>query len=159
MKGSPEVIQALQAALAAESHLNLQYRLDRESLKLAGVKKVAGKIEGFADDAHRFRSKVNRQLLFLAEGMTGAASYAVPPVVEQASVTELLRNELALNMAICAGYERGIPVATAALDDETRNLFEHLVKWHHGHVRWLEQQLRLIAGYAGGESDYITTQV
>ena len=157
MKGSPEVVKVLQAALAAESHLNLQYRLDRESLKHAGIKRAGAKVKKFAHEAHGFRSAVNKQLLFLAGDQAGAATYSVAPVIEQATVAALFDNELKLNMTICATYEQNIQVAVQALDDETRNLFEHLIKWHHDHVRWIEQQIRLIGSL--GEGSYITTQV
>jgi bacterioferritin (cytochrome b1) len=163
MKGSPEVIKSLQGGVALEAHLNEQYRSDRDSLKHAGIKKAAGKIKGFAHQAHLWRSMIRKQLLFeTSDGTTveaGATAFSIPVIADRPTLTQLFQGELVENQAICAQYERNIPIAMAALDDETRNLWEHLIKWHHGHIRWIEAQLRAIASYASGESDYRTTQV
>jgi bacterioferritin len=153
MTGSPEVIQTLQAAMAAESHLNQQYRLDRQQLKFIGVKKPAATIKKFGDDTHDWLRAVTNRVLFLG----GATSYQSAPVVDQENVTSLLKNELALEMAIVQPYEEAVQIAMKALDDTTRNLFEHLLKWHQKHVAWLEQQLRLIN--AIGEQEYIAEQI
>lgn len=153
MKGSPEVVTALQAAISSEAHLHLQCRLDHRSLKFMGVKKVAKKVDSFGDDTHDFLKYVTKRVLFL----NGDPSYEIGKVTEQSTVTALLKNELALEMAIIAPYEDAVQTAMKALDDTTRNLFEHLVKWHQGHVEWLEQQLRLIQ--AMGETDYIAEQL
>jgi len=60
-------------------------------------------------------------------------------------------------MAILTPYEASVKIATTALDDTTRNLFEHLLKWHQKHVAWLEIQLRLIANL--GEKEYIAEKL
>jgi bacterioferritin len=153
MTGNPDVIKALQAAVAAESHLNIQYRLDWRSLKFLGVKKIACKIKSLGCDAHRFLKKVTDRLLLLG----GNPGYVAAPVTEQPTLTATFQAELALEMAIIQPYEEAIQTSMKALDDTTRNLFEHLLKWHQQHVGWLEQQLRLIAGI--GEDEYIAEKM
>lgn len=153
MKGNLDVIKGLQAAAAQEAHLNLQYRLNARSLKFMGLKKLTCKMKTFGDGAHCFLKKVTDRILFL-EGDPG---YDAAPVVEQTSVTALLQNALALEMAIVAPYEQNIQTAMKALDDTTRNLFEHLLKWHQEHIGWLEQQLRLIDGL--GEAEYMAEKL
>ena len=57
-------------------------------------------------------------------------------------------------MGIVQPYEQSVQIAMKVLDDTTRNLFEHLLKWHEQHVAWLEGQQRLMASM-GGEAEYI----
>jgi bacterioferritin len=153
MKGSPEVLKALQTGADAEATLNLTYRLDRRSLKFMGLKKLEGKMEAYGDDGHKFLKLVTDRILFLG----GSPSYTLAKITEQATVTALLKNNLALENAIIAPYEQAVQVAMKALDDTSRNLFEHLLKWHEDHVAWLEIQLRLIDGM--GEAEYIAEKL
>ena len=164
MQGDPKVIEVLRFAIAQEAHLNAQYRSDWRVLKFAGLKKLANVAHGFGDDAHRWLKKVQDRVLLL-EGDIG---YTPGPVIEVKSanspVVSLFKAELALEMGIVKPYEQAIQTCMTALDDTSRNLFEHLLKWHQegekkqiGHVLWLEQQLRLIA--AIGESEYIAEQL
>lgn len=153
MKGNLDVIKALQAAAAQEAHLNLQSRLDARSLKFMGVKKLACKVKKIGDNSHCYLKKVTDRILFLG----GDPSYEIAEVAEQKSVTDLLKNTLALEMAIVEPYEQNIQTAMKALDDTTRNLFEHLLKWHEAEVGWIEQQLRLIDGL--GEAEYMAEKL
>lgn len=153
MKGSAPVLETLQSAAAAEAHLNLQYRLDARSLKFMGIKQVAKKTDEFGSDTHDFLKYVTKRILFLE----GDPSYQIPKIVEQSTLTALFKAELALELAIVKPYEDAVQVAMNALDDTTRNLFEHLLKWHEKHVDWLERQLRLIEGM--GEATYISAKL
>lgn len=154
MNGNPEVIGTLQSALASEAHLNLQYRHDWRIVKFMGVKKTSKKIDGLGSDAHRFMKKVADRVLFLG----GDTTYQVAAIVDQSTLTDIFRSELTLEMAIIQPYEAAVQIAMKALDDTTRNLFEHLLKWHQDHVAWLEQQLRLIS-MLGGEAEYIAERL
>lgn len=153
MKGSPQVIETLQSAAAAEAHLNLQYRLDTRLLKFMGIRQVAKHADEYGNDTHDFLKYVTKRILFLE----GDPSYQIPKVVEQSTLTALLKAELALELAIVKPYEDAVQVAMKALDDSTRNLFEHLLKWHEKHVDWLERQVRLIEGM--GEATYISAKL
>lgn len=153
MKGNLDVIKALQMAAAQEAHLNLQCRLDARSLKFMGLKKLACKVDKIGSHAHCYLKKVTDRVLFLG----GDPSYEVIEIEEQKSVTGLFQNTLALEMAIVQPYEQGVQIAMKALDDTTRNLFEHLLKWHEKEIGWLEQQLRLIDGL--GEAEYMAEKL
>lgn len=153
MKGNLDVIRVLEVAAAEEAHLNLQYRLNARSLKFMGLKKLTCKMKKFGDGAHDFLKMLTDRILFLG----GDPGYDVAPVVEQTSVTALLNNALVLEMAIVEPYEQNIQIAMKALDDTTRNLFEHLLKWHQRHIGWLEQQLRLVDGL--GETEYMAEKL
>jgi bacterioferritin (cytochrome b1) len=56
-------------------------------------------------------------------------------------------------VTICGVYEKNIPVAMEAMDDQSRNLWEHLIKWHRGHQLWLEREINLIGVL--GETGYL----
>ena len=140
MKGNPQVIADLQSGYAREVNLHEQMRLDSRCLKFMGLDKVACKVKGLAGDVHYFRKCIVDRLLFLE----GDPSASIGSVKQQSDLTALLQNELAMTMAIVSPYEDAVATATAAKDDTTRNLFEHLLKWHEEHVCWLEKQLRLI---------------
>lgn len=154
MNGNPDVIRALQAALALEAQLNLKYRLDWRVLKFNGLRKLTGRFDQFGDDAHCWLEKVTDRILFLG----GDPSYAVAGALTRSpNLTEMIQADLALEMAIVEPYERAVQIAMAALDDTTRNLFEHLLKWHEKHVGKLEQMLRLIDGLT--EEEFIAEQL
>jgi bacterioferritin len=154
MKGSnPAVMQTLQFAASAEARLNMQYRLDNRWLKFAGVKKTAAKLKEFGDDAHCYMKQVTNRLLFLE----GKPTYAPGISETQPTLTATLQNDLALEMAIVTPYEAAVKTAVANSDDTSRNLFEHLLKWHEKHIGWLETQLRLIEGM--GEEEYIAEKL
>lgn len=145
MQGNPSVIKTLQAAMPAEAHLNLQYRMDQRLAHFMGYKKIAKDFEQFGDDAHTFLKKVSKQLLWLSgDGDVPTAEYAISKITEPGSIPDMCEAAQALETGICEAYEKAIQVCVAALDDETRNLYEHLIKWHHHHLRWLEKQARLV---------------
>jgi bacterioferritin (cytochrome b1) len=78
-------------------------------------------------------------------------------VLDSASVTAMMQRELGLEMGIVEPYEKAVVVAQQALDDTTRNLFEHLLKWHQEHVDHLERELGLITKL--GEAGYFTARM
>ena len=158
MQGNVTVVQTLRAALPAEAHLNLQYRMDARLAKFQGYKKIAKKFSRFGDDTHYFLKRVTEQLLFLSgDGGEPTTEYTMPGIAEPPTVPAMFDAALAAERSICMAYENAIPVCVAALDDETRNLYEHLVKWHHDIVRWLEKQQRVIAEI--GVTNYLSEKL
>jgi bacterioferritin (cytochrome b1) len=149
VNSNDSVLTSLRAALPGEATLNLQYRMNTRVLKMMGVKKTADKMSDYADDAHQFLKKLSKQLLNLG----GSSDYSPRAITQPATLTAMLTQAVADEKTICDAYERNIQVAVKALDDMTRNLWEHLIKWHRGHQFWLERQLRLIAELT--EKDYI----
>jgi len=154
MNGNSEVIKALQAALAVEAHLNVQYRHDWRIVKFMGIRKVSRKIHKLGTETHGFMKKVADRILLLG----GDTNYEIGHISDQATLSEIFQNELLLEMAIIGPFEAAVQIAMKALDDTSRNLFEHLLKWHEEHVAWLEQQLRLIKTL-GGEAEYIAEKL
>ncbi|SRR5216684_318462 len=156
MRGNPTVIKNFQDALPLEAHLNLQYRMNARLLRFDGLKKLGNKFTGFADDAHSWLKAVTNQLLFLSGDGTGSP-YQPAPVGQPGSVTAIITDSLAMVVQICDLYETNVVTASAAKDDLSRNLWEHLIKWHRDHQQWFEKQLRLIATLT--EKDYIAEKL
>ena len=153
MKGSAEVIETLRFGIMAERHLNLQYRADGRLVKFIGAKKTAKKLKSFGDDCHSYLKCLEDRCLFLGWKIVGP----IADITETDSLTESFKNELALEMAIVGPYEKAIQIAMQAFDDATRNLFEHLIKWHQQAIAWLECQLRLIEAIT--EPEYIAEKL
>jgi bacterioferritin len=153
MKGDPKVIAGLQAALAQEATLQLQYQADARQLKSMGLDGLASKVCGFGTDSKCFLKKLMRRLLLFRSPI----GYSPDAVVDRSDITELLSGELALEMAIVNPYEQQIQVAQKAFDDTTRNLYEHLLKWHQEHVEWIEKQQAQLDKV--GETDYFSEKM
>ena len=149
MKGNPEVIAVLQAALMGEAQLNLQYRMDWRSLKFFGIKKIAKKFHHLGSDAHEWMKHFTDRLLFLE----AKPAYSVPEIAEETTVTEIFKVALAMEMALIAPQEEAVQVCMKALDDTTRNLFEHVLKAREKRIAWLQQQFSLLTSL--GEQAYI----
>jgi bacterioferritin len=157
MKGSPKVIAVLQAALPMEATLNEQYRNDEALLRFWHLKKLPGKIDKFGDDAHQYRRMIGKRLLRISGDEPATAQFSIGPVKCPTSVTAMFSDDLASELAICTAYEDNVAICTAEKDDDSRNLFEHLIKWHHDSVAWLEAQLRLIKSL--GEQEYLAEKL
>jgi bacterioferritin len=151
--GDPKVIAVLHDALIYEAHMNLQYRLDQRLLKFMGAKKVASKFHAFGDDAHSWMGMLTKQILFLG----GDAAYQIPPITSPSTLTDLLQDALALEMATVQPFEQAIEICRLAFSDAERNIFEHLRKWENRHIGWLMTQLNLIGGI--GESEYLAEKL
>lgn len=153
MTGSPAVIASLRAAQDLEATLSLQYGLDASCLEDMGLKKLAKRADRYSDEAEDYLDKITDRILFLE----GDPSFNSANIKAQLSITDLLRNELDMEMLIVDPYEGSIQIAVAARDDTTRNLFEHLLKWHQKHIDWIEEQLTLID--ALGEVVFIAQKI
>ena len=156
MQGNPQVIANFRQALPLEAQLNIQYRMDLQLIKFLGAKKLAGKFHKFGDDAHDWMKAVTKQILFLT-GDRATEGYQMGPIVEPPTLTALFEDSLSREARICDLYETFIPVAMNALDDQSRNLWEHLIKWHRTHQLWLEQQLAIIT--ALNEREYLAEKL
>jgi bacterioferritin len=153
MKGDSKVIAGLQAALPLEATLQLQYQADARMLKEMGLKSLGSKASDHGDAARGFLDQLMKRLLFFQESV----AYAPDAVEDRSDISSLFAGELALEMAVVTPYEQQIRVATAALDDTTRNLYEHLLKWHQGHVKNIERQMALLDKL--GEQGYISAKI
>lgn len=153
MKGDPKVIKGLQAALSLEATLQLQYHADSRMLKAMGLKSLAHKASDYGEDGEGFLDMLMKRLLYFQQSV----AYDCDGVADRSDIAGLLAGELELETAVVDPYEQQIQVATAALDDTTRNLYEHLLKWHEQHVEKLEREQALLETL--GKEDYISARL
>ncbi len=153
MKGNQDVIAGLQAALGFEATLQLQYQADARMLKAMGLGSLASKASDYSTDSARFLRKLMKRLLLFRESV----GYSPGDVEDRSNVAELLAGELEMEMEIIEPYEQNVQVAMKALDNTTRNLYEHLLKWHQEHVEWIEKQQALIELL--GPQDYVSAKL
>jgi bacterioferritin (cytochrome b1) len=102
---------------------------------------------------HEWAADLRKWILVLG----GTVNYTPAPVAQHDTIADIFTSELALEMAFKAPSEAAIQVAMQALDDVSRNLFEHLLKASAHRIGWLEQQLRL--GQAIGWDEYTSAKI
>jgi bacterioferritin len=154
MKGDPKVLDCLEQAATFEAHLVLQYKLDARSLKDMGLKKLAKCAKKWRKQPDSFLKQITDRILFLE----GSPEYDGGKVADHTTVTELLQDELALEVAIIEPYEKFVVVCQQELDDTSRNLFEHALKAHEYNIEDIERELSLIKK-VGGEAAYIAARI
>lgn len=152
MKGDPTVLKNLQAAASLEATLANQYFLDHRLLKDMGLHGMK------AGDRFKLSQDILKCILDRILFLSGTPEYQVASAVDTNSVTDLLKNALALETALLSKFQGFLKQALEASDDNTRNLYEHWIKWHENHnIDWIEEQLSQIE--AIGEDDYIAQKI
>ena len=158
MKGDPKVIADLQKFLAMEIQLSAQYALDARTLRDLGLKSLGKRICNFGDDCEDYVKKLSKRLLFFGV----KPEYSLTLTVQtNDNLTGMFQAALDAEAEIVAAYNDAAIVAMNAKDDNTRNLFEHLIKFHEmnhsgktggAHIDWLQRKLAQIAEY--GEKEF-----
>lgn len=153
LDGSPEVITALQAVLAAEAHLNIQYRRDWRRVKVWGFKKVAAKLKDLGDNTHDFMKILQDRLSVLGGG---DAEYTIGAINAPPSLTAVFQGELQLEQQLIDLGRTAIRVSVTNGDEATAEKMRHIEERHEDAAIWLEQQLNLIDGFEedSGEARY-----
>lgn len=151
MKGSPVVIDLLMQAATMEAALVTQYHLDKVDAKFQRLKCVAKKLSEFGEDCESYLKEIDQHIFFLG----GSPAYSGGSASTSATITELYTRALACEVALVTAFNEFAIVCMNAKDDNTRNKFEHWIKWHEdNHIDWLEGQLASIEAL-GGEQQYL----
>lgn len=140
MKGSAPVIANLQALLAAEYNINLQYRNDCIALKFLGIGKLASKFKKLADQSHDFYQHLTKRILVLG----GSTSVDAGKVTEEIDVMGLLKSALSAETNLCTMGIAGIEIAVVNKDETTAEKLRHIEERHEDRCAWIEQQINLI---------------
>ena len=154
MKGNPKVIAMLNEALHEELVAISQYFLHAEMCENWHYFKLGGFIKKQSIDEMRHAEKIIERLLFLdgIPNLSGGLELKIG-----ATVRDQLNNDLKLEIAAVAMYNKAVEVARAAGDNVSRELFETLVKDEETHVDWLEAQMHQIKEV--GYERYLTQQM
>ncbi len=154
MKGNAKVIAALNDALHEELVAISQYFLHAEMCENWHYHKLGNFIRKQSIDEMRHAEKIIERILFL-DG-TPQMSDALQLKVGQ-TVKDQLSNDLKLEIAAVAMYNKCVEISRDASDNASRELFELLLKDEEMHVDWLEAQIHQIKEM--GYERYLSQQV
>ncbi len=142
MEGSPEIIEFLNEALAAEVTAINQYFVNSKVCENWGWARLAAKMREESIEEMHDAEKLMDRILFL-DGRPRLESLG--SVRAGNSVEEQLEGDRQLEMAAVARYRRGVTLAEQHGDVGTRELLEHLLVGEEEHLDWIETQQSAIA--------------
>jgi bacterioferritin len=154
MKGNPQVIDALNAALTIELTAINQYFCQAKMCQNWGFKLLGKKHYEESMGEMKHAEMIIERILFL-EGVPEIARYDVIRV--GTDVKEQFENDLKLEMGGVKTYNEAIELCTSLKDNGTREMLEPILTESEEHVDWLETQLGLIE--AVGLQNYLTEQM
>ncbi len=154
MKGSPEIIEFLNEALAAEVTAINQYFVNSKLCEDWGWTRLAAKMREESIEEMHDAEKLMDRILYL-DGMPRLESLA--SMRAGGTVEEQLENDRQLETAAIERYRRGVLLATQHEDVGTRDLLEGLLVGEEGHLDWIETQQSAIADI--GIQNYLQSQI
>jgi bacterioferritin len=153
MKGNNDVLGALNEALAEELTAINQYFLHSEMYESWGFHKLSGMVKKESIDEMKHAEKIIERILFL-EGTPNMAKPLKMNIGK--TVPEMMENDLTLETAAFAMYNRLIGVATKVEDFGSAEILRSILKDEENHVDLLEQQVGLIKEL--GLQNYLAVQ-
>jgi bacterioferritin len=142
MKGKQTVIDSLNRLLTGELTSADQYFAHSRMYENWGFTRLYQRIEHERQDELEHAARLIQRILFL-EGVPDVASRR--PLTLGATVPEMLRNDLAYELAVVAELKEVIALAEREQDYQTRDILRDLLaETEQDHVYWLEQQVNLI---------------
>ena len=154
MQGSPEIIEFLNEALAAEVTAINQYFVNSKVCEDWGWTRLAAKMREESIEEMHDAEKLMDRILYL-DGMPRLESLS--GVRTGKTVEEQLENDRQLEVAAIDRYRRGVALAVEQGDVGTRELLEHLLVGEEEHLDWIETQQTMIADI--GIQRYLQSQI
>lgn len=155
MLGDRGIIELLNRLLSGEMTAHDQYFAHSEMYRNWGLGRLHDRVHHEMDDEREHARQLIARILFL-EGTPDLASRAALKV--GTNVTEMLQNDLALEMQIVADLRGAISQCEIQRDYVTRELLEQMLDdTEEDHAHWLEQQLGLIK--LVGLENYLQSQM
>ncbi|MYG99156.1 MAG: bacterioferritin, partial [Acidimicrobiaceae bacterium] len=142
MQGSPEIIDFLNEALAAEVTAINQYFVNSKVCEDWGWTRLAAKMREESIEEMHDAEKLMDRILYL-DGMPRLESLA--SVRAGKTVEDQMENDRQLEVAAIERYRRGVALAEEQGDVGTRELLEHLLVGEEEHLDWIETQQSAIA--------------
>jgi bacterioferritin len=138
MKGNAEVIKGLNEALGEELTAINQYFLHAEMCENWGYDKLAELDKKQSIDEMKHAEELIERILFLegAPSMNNSQKLNIGK-----TVPDMLKNDLRLEVAAVAMYNRLINMAIKKNDQGTAEMLKKLLREEEGHVDALEEQL------------------
>ena len=154
MQGSPEIIDFLNEALAAEVTAINQYFVNSKVCEDWGWTRLAAKMREESIEEMHDAEKLMDRILYL-DGLPRLESLA--GVRAGKTVEEQMENDRLLEVAAIDRYRRGVALAEEHGDVGTRELLEHLLVGEEEHLDWIETQQSAIADI--GIQNYLQAQM
>lgn len=154
MKGSKEVIDALNEVLAAELVAINQYFLHAKMCKNWGFEALADHIRKESIDEMRHAETLVDRILFL-EGLPNLQRLDKLHVGQ--TVPEQLRCDLELEQRAVARLNQSVALCRDRGDHTTEGLLRAILASEEEHIDWIETQLGLIDKL--GETAYLAEQI
>jgi bacterioferritin len=154
MRGNPNVINELNAALKAELGAVLQYMVQAEMCENWGFPRLSSLTKRRAFEEMRHAEALVERILFL-DG-TPEVRVALAPTVG-ATVTEQFEAGLGDETGAIRDYNQAVRICREADDTGTRELFERMIVDEERHADFLEAQLHAIKEM--GIGNYLTQHV
>ena len=154
MQGSPEIIEFLNEALAAEVTAINQYFVNSKVCEDWGWTRLAAKMREESIEEMHDAEKLMDRILYL-DGMPRLESLS--SVRPGKTVEEQMENDRQLEVTAIDRYRRGVALAEELGDVGTRELLEHLLVGEEEHLDWIETQQSAIADI--GIQNYLQAQM
>ena len=154
MKGSVDVIKALNEVLRKELTGINQYFIHSKMCKNWGYEVLAGVHWKESIDEMKHADLLTERILFL-EGVPNITAY--DKILVGSTVRQQLENDMGLEQAALTVLRPGIKTCLEAQDDATRELLEHIVVDEEHHIDWIESQLHQIQEV--GYENYLAQQI
>ena len=154
MQGSPEIIDFLNEALAAEVTAINQYFVNSKVCEDWGWTRLAAKMREESIEEMHDAEKLMDRILYL-DGMPRLESLS--SVRSGRTVEEQMENDRLLEVAAIERYRRGVALAEQHGDVGTRELLEHLLVGEEEHLDWIETQQSAISDI--GIQKYLQAQL
>lgn len=154
MKGSQQIIDALNDVLTRELTAINQYFLHARMLQDWGLEKL-GKLEYAASiDEMKHADELIKRVLFL-EGLPNVQKLGKVRIGQ--NIKEVLESDLAVEHEAVPALKTHIKLCESECDYVSRDLFTSILQSEEQHVDWLETQLGLLNKI--GEQNYIQAQM
>lgn len=137
MKGNADVIACLNEALSEELTAVNQYFVHAEMYESWGYKKLSELLKKQSIDEMKHAEELIERILFIE----GKPDMSAKKLSIGSNVESMMKNDLKLEIAAVAMYNKFINTATKKNDQGTVELFKELLEDEEDHVDSLEEQL------------------